>query len=605
MIPRDAATRHGFEVLDGEDGYHDVLMSKLRTLLPGVITEDGLVDVNALQDIVGRERVTTSNQKHELRFAGKGMAGYMAGTPAGMELKAERGQSKDFDATSNVVIRGDNLDVLKILHKNYYGSVKAIYIDPPYNTGKDGFVYNDDFKKNESELVKELGLEQEMIERFQSLYGTKTHSGWLAFMYPRLKIAQELLTNDGVIFVSIGDDEVHNLKIIMDDIFGEHNFEGHIHWRRRHNQPNDLKKMIAIVAEHILVFAKNSVHLKQTGVGKVKITGKFSNPDNDSRGRWGSKPWRAGSGQGGTKYTIVTPTGKKLDGVWMGDENTFKNLLEDNRIIFPKGGTGEPRKKYFEFERINEGQAATNWWKHEVFGNNQEASDELALIFDNQKNIFSNPKPTKLLTNILDVGNCKNNDIVLDFFAGSGSTGEAVMRLNAEDGGNRKFILVQIDEKISRSKEEAIKFCTQNRLEPVISSIMIERLNRSGNIIKKEHPDVDVGYKTFSLKAKPKIMSDESQQLLFSTSHTGRTVTDTLFNMLCATGKPLDAPITMIVEGKLYEVGGEIYVLGDVDLTNYSKRKINVDGWGENNTLEQYLNMFSGDMDSGRVKIVY
>lgn len=198
MIPKDD-TEHDHE-----------LMSKVRSLLPGVITEDGKIDVKSLQQVVGSEYVTESDQRYELKFAGKGLANHKANLPTNKELKVEYAQSKDFDSTQNVVIRGDNLDVLKVLRNNYSNSIKVIYIDPPYNTGNDGFVYDDDFRKNNEELINDLGLTEETVERFQDIYGTKQHSGWLEFMWSRLKVARDLLTDDGVIFISIDDHEQPN-----------------------------------------------------------------------------------------------------------------------------------------------------------------------------------------------------------------------------------------------------------------------------------------------------------------------------------------------------------------------------------------------------------
>ena len=248
--------------------------------------------------------------------------------------------------SENIYISGDNLDGLKQLLKSYANKVKCIYIDPPYNTGSDGFVYNDNFNFTVEELSTKLSIDEEQAQRILDLTkrGSASHSAWLMFMYPRLLLARDLLKDDGVIFISIDDNEQSNLKLICDDIYGEENFEGHIHWRRRSNQPNDKTKLIGLVAEHILVYSRNSLKLKESGVGKIALTGNFSNPDNDPKGPWASKPWKSGSDQSGTRYTITTPTGVILNEEWMGDETTYKELLEDNRILFPRGGDGMPRK---------------------------------------------------------------------------------------------------------------------------------------------------------------------------------------------------------------------------------------------------------------------
>ena len=295
------------------------------------------------------------------------------------------------------MIEGDNLEVLKLLQKSYTGKVTLIYIDPPYNTGKD-FVYPDDYRdniRNYLELTGQLDGENRKLSSNTEASG-RFHTDWLNMMYPRLKVARNLLRQNGLIFVSIGDFEIGHLRTVMDEIFGEENFEGHIHWRRRHNQPNDRTKMIAIVAEHMLCYAKDSVAYKRSGVGKVGLTGAFSNPDDDPRGDWASKPWKVGSDQSGSRYTITTPTGKKYNAEWMGDESTYKLLLQDNRIIFPNEDNGAPRKKYYQREREDEGQCATNWWHHDQFGHNQGGNQTLTDLFE-QKNICSNPKPIELL----------------------------------------------------------------------------------------------------------------------------------------------------------------------------------------------------------------
>jgi adenine specific DNA methylase Mod len=265
-------------------------------------------------------------------------------------------------------------------------------------------------------------------------------------MNKRLRMAKRLLSERGVIFISIDDNEQANLKLLCDEVFGEKNFQGHIHWRRRHNQPNDKTKMIGLVTEHILVYAKNYEVLKENGVGKIPITATFSNPDNDPKGPWASKPWKTGSDQTGTRYTIISPQGKVFDEEWMGDFDTYNKYFSEGRIYFTNNGKGLPRKKYYKSEREEEGQCATNWWSHEMFGHNQGANDLLTSIFG-KKNIFSNPKPIELLKGIINVSLKDNqSSIILDFFAGSGTTLHATMQLNEEDGGKRQCILVTNNE---------------------------------------------------------------------------------------------------------------------------------------------------------------
>jgi adenine-specific DNA-methyltransferase len=314
----------------------------------------------------------------------------------------------------NLVVEGDSFDVLKLLTPRLAGGVKVAYIDPPYNTGHDG-IYEDDFGG---------------------------HARWLNLIYARLTLLRPLLRDDGVVFVSIDESELGRLLVLMDEIFGEANREGVICWRRRYNQPNDKTKMIAKVAEFIVAYARDARALRASGVGKVDLTGAFANPDGDGRGDWASKPWKVGSDQSGSRYALTTPAGVSFEETWMGDEQTYRALLADGRIVFPNGGRGSPRKKYFRKEREAEGQCATNWWPCESFGHNQGANAQLTRLFG-VKNVFSNPKPLELLRGLLQIGNAKGDDVVLDFFAGSGTTGHAVMQANAADGGRRRFVLVQ------------------------------------------------------------------------------------------------------------------------------------------------------------------
>lgn len=478
----------------------EIKLAQLKEIFPEAFSEQK-VDWEKLKATLG-EDVNFANERYVLNWAGKSDAFKTLQMPTTKTLTPCKEESVDFDDTNNVFIEGENLEVLKILQKSYFGKVKMIYIDPPYNTGKDSFVYPDKFSESKTDYQTRVGdkdVEGNATSDNQFKTNSKEngqyHSNWLNMMYPRLFLAKNLLKQDGVIFVSIDDNEVHNLRLIMDEVFGEDNFEGHIHWRRRHNQPNDKTKMIGLVAEHILVYSKNTEAYKTTGVGKLELTGSFSNPDNDPRGEWSSKPWKTGSDQGGSSYKIISPTGKSYEETWMGEEKTFNKLLEDNRIIFPKKGGGLPRKKYYKIEREEEGQSATNWWNHDVFGHNQEANDSMTNLFKGKKNIFSNPKSIKLVENFIRLSNSKDKQVVLDFFAGSGTTAHAVMQLNAKDDGNRQCISVQLPE-ITDEKSEAFKAGYQT-----IADISKERIRRAGAKIKAENPakQLDTGFKVFKL----------------------------------------------------------------------------------------------------------
>lgn len=466
-------------------------LQTLKGLFPDLFDHEGNLDEIALKALVNPNAQTIERFRFE--WAGKQESKRLAFKPSKATLVADKERSIDFDTTKNMIIEGDNLEVLKLLRQTYFEQIKCIYIDPPYNTEKD-FIYPDNFTETKKAYWQRNGTIKDGV-KLQAVTESsgRKHSNWLNMMQSRLLLAQQLLREDGVIFISIDDHEDYNLRRLLNEIFGENNFAGRINWRRRHNQPNDKTKMIAKVSESIIAYFKNIEEYKKTGVGKVAITGKFSNPDDDPRGDWASKPWKAGDGQSGSRYTITTPTGKIYDEEWMGEANTFQDLINDKRIIFTKNGDGLPRKKYFRFEREEEGQCAINWWSHEIFGHNQEATDELCDLLGS-KNLFDNPKPVKLIKSLIDIGFVKNDDIVLDFFAGSGSTAEAVISRNL-DAQPSKYILVQVPEYVDEN-EEAFKAGYKT-----ISQLCIERVKRAGDKIKAENPDkaIDTGFRVYKL----------------------------------------------------------------------------------------------------------
>ena len=536
-------------------------VAKIGELFPNCITEargeDGklkkAVNFEMLKQMLS-DSVADGNEVYEFTWVGKKASIVEANKPIRKTLRPCKEESVNWDTTENLYIEGDNLEVLKLLQESYLNKIKMIYIDPPYNTGND-FIYNDDFKISSEEYADETGeVDEEGNRMFKNTNSNgRFHSDWCSMMYSRLLLARNLLSENGVIFISINDNEQENLKEICNEIFGKQNFEGHIHWRRRHNQPNDKTKMIGIVAEHVLVYAKSSTILKSDGVGKLDLTASFTNPDHDPKGPWASKPWKVGSDQSGSRYTIITPTGKVLEEEWMGEEATYNRFLKEGRIYFPKGGDGLPRKKYYQFEREEEGQCATNWWTHEQFGNNQKANNQMTELFG-IKNIFSNPKPIELIEAMLKISNSQNNDICLDFFSGSATTAHAVMQLNAEDGGNRKFIMVQLPEKTDE-KSEAYQAGYKN-----ICEIGKERIRRAEKKIHEDHPDAKFDDDFRVLKLDDTNMNnvyyaagDYTQDLLTmmeSNIKSDRTDLDLLFGCLLEWGIPLSLPYpSEIIEG--------------------------------------------------------
>ncbi|MGL5981038.1 MAG: site-specific DNA-methyltransferase [Phocaeicola sp.] len=508
------------------------------------------VNFTTLRQLLGDDAVEDIPEAYEFNWVGKQEARREVARPITKTLRPVKEDSVDWDTTQNIYIEGDNLEALKLLQKSYLGKVKMIYIDPPYNTGND-FVYDDDFAISKQEDDLAAGNVDEQGNRFRKNTDTNSrfHSDWCSMIYSRLMLAKTLLREDGVIFISIDDNEVRNLRNICDEVFGEANFEGHIHWRRRHNQPNDKTKMIGIVAEHILAYSKDKIRLKEYGVGKLDLTASFTNPDNDPKGPWASKPWKVGSDQSGSKYQITTPTGKVLDGEWMGEKTTYDRFIEEGRMYFPKGGDGMPRKKYYQTERQEEGQCATNWWPHEIFGNNQGANDYATSLFQ-IKNIFSNPKPIELIRGLLKIGNVKEQDVILDFFSGSSTSADAVMQLNAEDQGNRKYIMVQLSEETTEDSE------AHKAGYATICEIGKERIRRAGKKIKEESPlttqDLDTGFRVFRIDESnmkdvyfsPKAFKQDELNLLLDNVKEDRTDLDLLFGCMLDWGVQLSMPMT-------------------------------------------------------------
>lgn len=513
-------------------------LEQLQKLFPHCFSKSGEFLIDKFQAEIA-EQTDISREFYAMNWLGKSYAKLLRNLPPKTLLAedVEHNSKPENQYSQNLLIQGDNLEVLKHLKNAYRNKIKMIYIDPPYNTGSDGFVYQDNRKFTSNELASLAGISSEEAERILAFTdkGSNSHSAWLTFMYPRLYIARELLKEDGVIFISIDDNEAAQLKLLCDEVFGEGNFEGHIHWRRRHNQPNDKTKMIGLVAEHILCYTKNSQKYKASGVGKLPLTGDFSNPDNDPRGDWASKPWKIGSDQSGCSYKITSPTGMIFDEEWMGEESTFQELLADNRIYFTKNGNGLPRKKYFKFEREEEGQCATNWWEHSTFGHNQLGNDELTELFG-IKNIFSNPKNTVLLRAIFNIANCKDDDLVLDFFAGSGTTADALMQFNVDNECYCRCISIQVLEDLNEALKKATtenKKTLKNAIEFLdsigkphnIFEITKARIELSAAKIRQDFPNTsgDFSFKIFkTIENFKEHLNDDlspAQEALFAQTH--------------------------------------------------------------------------------------
>lgn len=533
--------------LASEDLVEDRL-TQLKELMPEVFTESG-IDFDKLKLELGDE-IDEGQERYAFTWPGKMDAIRQSQTvstatlrPCVEKSRGRDGEDGSFDS-DNIYIEGDNLEVLKLLQRGYHSKVKMIYIDPPYNTGGD-FVYED----SEIDSIEKYKRQTRSTGQSNANTDGRYHSRWCTNMYSRIKLARELLMPEGVMAISIDDHEVAQLSIMCREIFGENNFEGHIHWRRRHNQPNDKTKMIGLVAEHILVYAKDSAALRAAGVGKLDPTADFSNPDNDPKGPWASKPWKVGSDQTGSRYIIKAPGGEVFDESWMGERSTFETYLADGRIYFPKNGHGLPRKKYYKTEREEEGQCATNWWSHEIFGHNQAGNDCVAGLFG-IKNVFSNPKPIELMKGLLKIGNVKAGDIVLDFFSGSASMAHAVMELNNEDGASREYVMVQLPQVLGEGEVgRTLGFDT-------LCDIGEERIRRAGDKIKTDLDESnrqlklgeearklpDIGFRVFTLDDSG-IEKPEPGQLLLDVVKPDRTELDIVFEMMLKWGLELTLPV--------------------------------------------------------------
>ena len=407
--------------------------------------------------------------------------------------------------------------------------------------------------RSQEEENEQMGMYDEDENRLFKNTDTngRFHSDWCSMIYSRLMLARNLLSEDGVIFISIDDNELDDLHMICNEVFGEDNFESCVAWRRRTNQPNDKSKMIAKVAEYILVYAKNSVHLAEhKGFYGVPLTedrkSEYKNLDQDPRGPWSTNPWKAAVGRGGTKYCITTPTGIVYDETWYGTKQTFDKLLAENRVHWTDGGNGYPRIKIYLSDAEREGQAAINFFTPDRYGSNQEGSSTLQDLMEH-KGLFDNPKPTTLIKALMRLA-MHPDSIILDFFSGSATTAHAVMQLNAEDGGHRKFIMVQLPEKCDESSE-AYKAGYKN-----ICEIGKERIRRAGDKIKSESPmttqELDIGFRVLKLddtnmKDVYYAPDDYDQGMIVgleSNIKDDRTDLDLLFGCLIDWGLPLSLP---------------------------------------------------------------
>ncbi|EKO5265265.1 site-specific DNA-methyltransferase [Campylobacter jejuni] len=592
------------------------LLEYLKLNFPQTI-KDGQVDLKAIAMLLGLNNKEIRG--YELSFTGKALANALYDTPNTKELKFHKSLSKNFETTKNAIIKGDNLHALKLLKSAYYEKIKMIYIDPPYNTKNDKFIYNDDFVKEHKKLLIEVGLLEiteegeeigsEILNFFINAKGDRSHSTWLGFMLPRLKLARDLLREDGVIFISIDDNEQANLKILCDEIFGKENFISCFIWQKKSG--GGQAKYFYEGHEYMLIYTKDKTNLN--GLFKFKEKPEINND-----------LIRKVHG----KYTNNESI-KKILNLYPKDTIDHRNLMFEELDIFLKENMIS-EKKYNDIKsKIDSGEYFLQQYKdtkfhlicsyqddnlskmYSIFSGHwtSDGNEEIESIF-NGKLVFENPKPTTLIKEIF-FANTNQNDIILDFFAGSGTTAQAVMELNAEDNGNRKFILVQLDEKIDENKSKvAYDFC-KNELgseNPVISDITIERVKRAGEKILKENRDknLDLGFKVFSLVEKPELTKDELNTLNLK-YHENLSPYEKALNLALLNGKTLDKDLKMILKDKLYECEDCFYIVNcDDEVLDFLRKTQNenvyINGYDDIN-LEDYLNLESFLKE--RLKMVY
>lgn len=544
-------------------------ITKIEQLFPNVITEikdkkgniTKTIDFDLLQQELSNEIVEGEKERYQLTWPGKNEAIVMGNTPIDKTLRPIKEDSVDWDDTKNIYIEGDNLEVLKLLQESYLNKVKCIYIDPPYNTGKD-FVYRDNFNQDKDEYLEESGqVDEEGNRLFQNTDANgRYHSDWLTMMYPRLKLARNLLSEDGVIFTSIDDNEVHNLRKICDEIFGERNFVANVIWEKKFSPQNDAK-WLSDNHDHIIIYAKNKEIWRPIQLPRTeKHNKRYKNPDNDPRGPWASSDLSVKTYSPDYDYPITSPSGKVHElppgRCWMTSEDKMKELIKDERIWFGEEGNNLPRLKRFLSEVKDGITPITIWYRTEV-GDTQTAKRQLLNIMP--ENVFQTPKSVDLIKKILYISSNDKDSIILDFFSGSATTAHAVMQLNAEDGGNRKYIMVQLPEKTDE-KSEAYKAGYKN-----IAEIGKERIKRAAKKIKEEtNAHIDYGFRVYKVDSSnmkdiyyyPQELTQMKLEELKENIKEDRTDLDLLTQIILELGLELSLPMKtrMINDKKVYFV---------------------------------------------------
>ena len=563
----------------------------LGQMFPNCLTEtinaDGklvrAIDFDKLRQELACEVVEGAEERYQFTWPDKRAAIRLANSPINKTLRPCREESVDFDTTENLYIEGDNLEVLKLLRENYLGKVKMIYIDPPYNTGND-FVYNDDFAKGAAEFNAQSGLFDDegnrmadpMVQNTES--NGRFHTDWLNMIYPRLKVAKDLLTDDGVIFISIDENEIQNMRKLTDEIFGEQNFISQLGWQKVYS-PKNQARYFSNDYEFVLCYCRNINNFSVNTLPRTaEMNARYKNPDNDPRG-----DWKAGDcvGSGVRKngyYDVVSPISGKVFNVpqgkhWVYAPDNMKKMIEDNRIWFGKDGNSFPAVKQFLSDVS--GRRPSSLLLYNDYGHTDMAKKDIIKLFPEYEKVpFDTPKPVKLIK-MLGIIGTNEDDIILDFFAGSATTAQSVFELNVEQSSKRKFILVQINEKIENNPE-----ALENGLF-TISDVAKERIRRAGKKVKEEAglqgQNLDTGFRVLKLDesnmadvyytpADTPIQATLAFDALVDNIREGRTAEDLLFQVLPECNLPLSSKIeTREIHGKKVFVVEDGYLMACFD----------------------------------------
>lgn len=643
MTDKNQAKKMGINIIQSQQE-NNPLFDMLLKNFPQTI-KDGQVSLSAIKMLLGFNESMNDKAGYELTWTGKGLANALYSEPCQKQLKLQESFTPQTSANkhpNNAIIIGDNLDALKLLKSAYSEKIKMIYIDPPYNTGNDGFIYPDNFRQDYQKILREVGLmeidengeeiESESLKFFKNTQGSKTHSGWLSFMLPRLKLARDLLKEDGVIFISIDDNECANLKILCDEIFGEDNFVACI---IAESAPAGTQSSNFIAQQHsyCLVYGK---YINENSFIKQKLTDEQLNKKYTEEDEYGKfyieRLWKRGIG--GKKEDVPSlhfPVyyDEANNKIYIDEEVKSKNnlikiipyqvvgvlgrwtwskekMINERHKLIVKKVNGEWKLHKKQYKQDEMGKLPNSIIKSEL-ARTELGSLELKKIMGEK--VFDYPKSTKLMKHLISISTSTNsNDIILDFFAGSGTTAHAVMELNAEDKGNREFILVQIDEEIKEDKS-AYDFCKNvlKSAKPVISDITIERVKRAAQKIIESSKDsgLDLGFKVYTLQDKAQITNDKEEITLFN--RLDLTPFDKALNLALQCGKTLDQALEIIIKDKLYKCEDAYFcIVCDKEAQEYLAKSKNemifLDGYEEID-LEAFLNLNASFKE--RLSVVY